>query len=116
MEIALLSDCTYLHGSVIYKGSRRIALGCNRYKPTFKASDFNPSRTRISVHAEEQAIIRASGNDLRGSTIYSARSLRKNGKAGISKPCCNCSRLISIAEISWVVYFDGKDIVKERWA
>ncbi|MEJ2254389.1 MAG: deaminase [Nitrospirota bacterium] len=59
-----------------------------------------------SVHAEANAIVRASMDELEGATIYIAGS---DGDAGEcdSAPCMMCKRLILNARIGRVVYADG---------
>jgi dCMP deaminase len=59
-----------------------------------------------SVHAEANAIIRASMSELRGSTIY----ISGNDGANLefdSEPCMMCKRLILNAGIAKVVCSDG---------
>jgi len=59
-----------------------------------------------SVHAEANAIIRASADELRGSTIYI--SGEDEGAAEChSEPCMMCKRMILNARISKVVFSDG---------
>ena len=114
IKVASESGCNFRHGVVIACGSRIISIGMNRYKPRFTTSgNFNPRTTKISIHAEESAIIKSGRFHLKGSTLYSARSLA-NGMYGISKPCLNCAKWIILNEIKFVVYFDGINIVKEK--
>jgi len=60
-----------------------------------------------SVHAEANAIIRASADELRGATIYISGG--DGGDAGEchSEPCKMCKRMILNARIQKVVYSDG---------
>lgn len=60
-----------------------------------------------SVHAEANAIIRASMGELDGSTIYISGTDDK-GMECDSAPCMMCKRMILNARISLVVYSDGK--------
>lgn len=61
-----------------------------------------------SVHAEANAIIRASIEELRGATIYiSGTDAGKN--ECISEPCMMCKRMILNARIAKVVYSNGND-------
>lgn len=114
VKVACESDCNFRHGVVISCGSRIISIGMNRYKPRFTTSgNFNPRQIKISIHAEENAITKAGRFHLKGSTLYSARSLA-NGMYGISKPCQNCAKWIILNEIKFVVYFDGAGIIKEK--
>lgn len=59
-----------------------------------------------SVHAEANAIIRASLEELKGATIYIAG---RDGNASEcdSAPCMMCKRMILNAHITRVVYIDG---------
>jgi dCMP deaminase len=60
-----------------------------------------------SVHAEANAIIRASMDELRGATIYiSGRD--EGDKECLSEPCMMCKRMILNARIAKVVYSNGQ--------
>ncbi len=59
-----------------------------------------------SVHAEANAIIRASAEELNTATIYIA-GFDEDGKECPSEPCMMCKRLILNARISKIVYADG---------
>jgi dCMP deaminase len=71
-----------------------------------------------SVHAEANAIIRASAADLRGATIYISGTDDENYEC-ISEPCMMCKRMILNARIAQVVYSDGnsgsKKIDPVKW-
>lgn len=58
-----------------------------------------------SVHAEANAIIRASADELRGATIYISGADESN--ECISEPCMMCKRMILNSRIAKVVYSDG---------
>ncbi|MEW6109162.1 MAG: dCMP deaminase family protein [Nitrospirota bacterium] len=59
-----------------------------------------------SVHAEANAIIRASADELKGATIYI--SGEDGGTAEChSEPCMMCKRMILNSKIKKVVYSDG---------
>lgn len=60
-----------------------------------------------SVHAEANAIIRASMHELDGATIYISGTDEK-GKECDSAPCMMCKRMVLNARIALVVYCDGK--------
>jgi dCMP deaminase len=60
-----------------------------------------------SVHAEANAIIRASVDELKGATIY-VSGVDGDGAECDSTPCMMCKRMILNARISRVVYSDGK--------
>jgi len=59
-----------------------------------------------SVHAEANAIIRASVNELEGSTIYISGA-DSDADECHSEPCMMCKRMILNARILKVVYSDG---------
>ena len=59
-----------------------------------------------SVHAEANAIIRASAGELKGSTIYIS-GCDSSADECVSEPCMMCKRMILNAAICNVVYSDG---------
>jgi dCMP deaminase len=59
-----------------------------------------------SVHAEANAIIRASAEELEGATIYVA-GVDGEGAPCTSEPCMMCKRMILNSKIARVVYSDG---------
>jgi dCMP deaminase len=59
-----------------------------------------------SVHAEANAIIRASAGELEGATIYISGADSDAGECH-SEPCMMCKRMILNARILKVVYSDG---------
>ncbi len=59
-----------------------------------------------SVHAEANAIIRASADELKGATIYISGVDPGSGEC-LSEPCMMCKRMILNAQIVKVVYSDG---------
>lgn len=59
-----------------------------------------------SVHAEANAIIRASADELKGATIY-VSGVDAEGDECDSAPCMMCKRMILNARIARVVYSDG---------
>lgn len=59
-----------------------------------------------SVHAEANAIIRASAEELRGATIYISGINDKNSECD-AEPCMMCKRMILNARIAKVVFSDG---------
>ncbi len=59
-----------------------------------------------SVHAEANAIIRASVDELKGATIYIS-GVDGDGTECDSAPCMMCKRMILNARIGRVVYSDG---------
>lgn len=61
-----------------------------------------------SVHAEANAIIRASQEELNGAVIYISGSEGDTGAECLSEPCMMCKRMILNANIAKVVCSDGK--------
>jgi len=61
-----------------------------------------------SVHAEANAIIRASGEELNGATIYISGRDHDSVEC-LSEPCMMCKRMILNARIKKVVYSNGKN-------
>jgi dCMP deaminase len=59
-----------------------------------------------SVHAEANAIIRASVAELMGSTIYISGFDEEDNEC-ISEPCMMCKRMILNSKVAKVVYSDG---------
>ncbi len=59
-----------------------------------------------SVHAEANAIIRASADELKGSTIYVSGADHGAGEC-LSEPCMMCKRMILNSQIKKVVFSDG---------
>jgi len=59
-----------------------------------------------SVHAEANAIIRASADELRGSTIYIS-GIDEGRNECPSEPCMMCKRMILNSKIARVVYSKG---------
>jgi dCMP deaminase len=59
-----------------------------------------------SVHAEANAIIRASVAELRGATIYISGFDEEDNEC-ISEPCMMCKRMILNSKVAKVVYSDG---------
>ncbi|NWF52524.1 MAG: dCMP deaminase family protein [Nitrospirae bacterium] len=71
-----------------------------------------------SVHAEANAIIRASVDELHGATIYIS-GIEDTGNECNAEPCMMCKRMILNAKIKKVVFSDGNDsfitIDPKRW-
>lgn len=61
-----------------------------------------------SVHAEANAIIRASADELRGATMYISGTDDRKSECR-SDPCMMCKRLILNSKIAKVVYADGNN-------
>ncbi len=59
-----------------------------------------------SVHAEANAIIRASVDELRGATIYISGINDRNAEC-FSEPCMMCKRMILNSRMAKVVYSNG---------
>jgi len=106
MRVAESSEARMQHGAVVTKGGRVIAIGYNKVKnhPTVIGDDHEITLS-CGPHAEVDALSRV--KDAKGATIYIAR-VRRDGRAGMSKPCDNCQSTIDKAGIKKIVYtIDG---------
>jgi dCMP deaminase len=117
IAVSLRGDCVRAqHGAVIVKNHKIVSTGYNGSPPGSenscgatgqcpRALDPNSKHSEgqydlcWSTHAEANAIIRASWEELKGSTIYIT-----------GLPCPGCSKLISSAGIERLVYLSqGED-------
>lgn len=106
--VASRGDCTRAqHGAVIVKDRRIVATGYNGTPPGResclltgecpRAKDPNAEHSKgdydlcWSTHAEANAIIRASYEDMQGATMYIT-----------GQPCPGCLKLIQSARLAWV--------------
>jgi deoxycytidylate deaminase len=95
------STCRCRHGATVVRGGSVLGKGYNKYK-THATLGGGPLKT---LHAEAAAIRDAvrRGIDLRGATIYVART----GKgSNMSRPCGDCQAMIEAHGIRKVVYTD----------
>jgi deoxycytidylate deaminase len=94
-----------MHGSVIVKSGRVMAVGVNkaRNNPTYVASDTGPGfrGTIFSVHSEIDALSRVT--DARGAILYVAR-VSKLGQPAFSRPCIECTKSLIKAGIKAIHY------------
>jgi dCMP deaminase len=71
-----------------------------------------------SIHAEANAIIRASVEELKNAVIYISGNDTDEGEC-VSEPCMMCKRMILNAKVKKVVYSDGngkfKVIDPKKW-
>jgi deoxycytidylate deaminase len=95
-----------ISAAIVYK-SEIIVLGFNKYKSHPIMLKFASNKSRIFLHAEADAIRKAtkflSEDELRKSCLYVCRVL-KNGAWGISKPCDGCMNMIRSFEINRIIY------------
>lgn len=121
--VSLRSTCMIRqYGAVIVKNSEIISTGyngsprgetnccdigfCKRYSKNSKSTHNDGNYNQCeSVHAEMNAIISASRDDMLGSTLYLYGS--ENGNPITSEPCHVCRRLIKNAGIVNVVGYKG---------
>ena len=108
------------YGAVIVKNDEIVSTGYNgncRGEPhCIKCSKIDCNKdeaeysTCKSVHAEMNAIISASRNEMLGATLYLAGF--ENGKKLLNaKPCVICERMIKNAGISKVIALDKTGVV-----
>lgn len=109
------------YGAVITKNNAIVSTGYNGapagMKDCLDAGKCTRKELRIphgeryelchSVHAEANAIMRASMEELHGSTIYIA-GIEPGGVECVSEPCMMCKRMILNAGVKRVVYANGK--------
>ena len=109
------------YGSVIAKNNTIVSTGYNGaargVKDCIEAGECTRQILKIphgqryelchSVHAEANAIIRASLEELNGATIYITGTDGQDGSECSSEPCMMCKRMILNAGIARVVYSDG---------
>ncbi len=98
LKIAATSGSNFRVGALITKGNRFLGVGVNSRKTHPDSNSWCKS-----THAEHRAILNAGLNDLQGSTMFVARTL-KDGSPAIAKPCPSCSTLIKRAGIKKVIY------------
>jgi dCMP deaminase len=65
-----------------------------------------------SVHAEANAIIHASANDMQGATLYLCSLSKDTGEVYNARPCKMCTRLIINAGIKTVIVRETENGVK----
>lgn len=117
MAVSLRGDCVRAqHGTVIVKDHKIISTGYNGTPPGDERScgatgqcpralDPNSEHSKgdydlcWATHSEANAIIRASWDELKGSTIYIT-----------GQPCPGCSKLIQSAGIDRMVFIEPDDV------
>lgn len=102
IKLALKSDQNQKHGALVVKNGRVLGQGVNvrRNLP----SDWIEADA-ISVHAEVMAMARVNPDNLRGATVYVART----GKCQphmLSRPCSRCYEALKAAGVKRVIYTD----------
>jgi deoxycytidylate deaminase len=101
-RLALESDTDIKHHklcALVVNRNRVISVGYNSRKTHPAARN-----TKMSmIHAEQDAILRASDVDLMGADIYVARA-RRSGLPGLAKPCPVCDEFIRRKGIRRVIY------------
>lgn len=120
-ELALTSCVDNAHGAVVVSHGKVVSVGINsmRNDPAFIGDDIpvigrsSAITYPLSVHAEVAAMMAASPEALRSSTVYVARvnTPRIFGHdlvfASDSRPCSRCWGLLLSAGVSTVVYSVG---------
>lgn len=93
----------YRHGAVIVRGGSVQSVGFSKLHtaPHLVDCESQNLRSRISTHAEAEALKRCSVT--KGATMYVAR-VGRNDKVALSKPCKNCQRLLADAGIKKIVW------------
>jgi len=98
-KLSYKSEYHHKLGAVVVKKGKVIGIGFNKPNKTHTKAT-TPFKT---IHAEFDAIIGVSKEDLIGATIYVYRQ-HADGSPASSKPCASCENLIRLAGISKVCY------------
>lgn len=103
-------------GAVLARGNYLISKGANLSTSHPLQCFHNNATGRVApahaLHAEMNAIVKAKGEDLRGSTVYVAR-LDRTGAFGMCRPCSACERALRGHGVSRVVYTSPDGIREE---
>lgn len=116
VKLSHQSQCSTKHGAIVACKKSVLGRGVNSNKShPIWGSDRLHGKTHLpmyTLHAEAAAIRDAvrRGADLKGSTIFVARSTE-----GLSRPCTSCLRLIRKYGISKIVYTKGDGTVSTEW-
>lgn len=97
----LSKKSSYCHklGAVVVKKNRVVGMGYNKPYKTHPKSN-NNFRT---VHAELDAILGVSAEELNGSTVYVYRET-KDGQPANAKCCKHCEELLRLAGVKKICY------------
>jgi tRNA(Arg) A34 adenosine deaminase TadA len=88
----------YRLGAVVVKKNKILGVGYNRNKTHTKSP--HPYR---HLHAEIDALLGISHDDLRNAEMYVWRHI-KNGERAMAKPCASCMQAIRVARIRKLYY------------
>lgn len=109
LKLAEESECNYKHSAIIIKGGIILSMAVNKrtnHKITRRYGAFC-----ISMHAEIRAILKIPNT--RNTTVYSARLGKSTKEPRKSKPCSICMEILRELGTHTIVYYDGKEIIKE---
>jgi deoxycytidylate deaminase len=107
-KIRVKSDHWQHHlGCVIVKKNRIVSVGFNKLKTHPKS----PHKYN-SLHAEIDALIKASPEDLDGAHAYVYRE-KRNGQLGNARPCSSCFSALQEANIK-VIYYSSESGYQEE--
>ena len=99
-----------------YNGAPRGAVNCVDAKMCQRNLHNVPKGERYelceAVHAEQNAIINADPEKMKGATIYIA-GVNADGRLASGKPCLLCRRMIRNAMLSKVVYYETDGSIVE---
>lgn len=97
------SEAKNMHGAVLVKGGRVLAIAVNKNRSHPTAFDNHDDiRAHAALCAERAALARVA--DATGAVMYVARVLRKNGQTSLSKPCSRCEKAMIAAGVKRVVW------------
>lgn len=101
------NDLLAYHAAVLVKGHSIIATGVNKSKTSGLVRAYAP-HDRMTIHAEIDCLLKArKKHDLRGTTIYVGRKLKKFETLSMSKPCETCHTLLQQYGVRHAYYTDA---------
>jgi len=96
----------HLVGAVLVKNGNMIATGSNSHKT-------HPLMGNRTMHAEVTCLIGKRYSDLKGSTMFVARTSKVQRNVGMARPCATCRGILSHYGIK-KVYFTSENGVVEH--
>lgn len=103
------SDVFFRMGAVIFKGSRIISSGKNQFKNS--GVPYRYRKSKLSIHAEQDALDGLDWNKLKGCSIFVIR-VNRSGIISMAYPCEYCIQTLDHVGIKWVYYTNHVGEVK----
>ncbi len=112
-ELKKSNNPNYKIGAVIFKGSRIISSGFNKFRSSSIPLKYR--KYEDSLHAEQSALLNADNwKLLKNSSILVIR-LNKSGNLSMSFPCQYCYNSLEYVGIKWIYFSNRKgEILKEK--